>query len=74
MALVCSAKSKVWSVLCLVGTGLALMFLVGSALGWFNAFKQKVPYKSPEKRAKAAEAGSGSGSSSSDQASHLHFC
>jgi len=37
MALVCSARSKIWSVICVVGVGLALILMIGGALGWFES-------------------------------------
>ena len=37
MALVCSARSKIWSVICVLGVGLALILMIGGALGWFES-------------------------------------
>jgi hypothetical protein len=37
MALVCSARSKIWSVICVAGVSLALILMIGGALGWFES-------------------------------------
>ncbi|CAG7836225.1 unnamed protein product [Allacma fusca] len=36
MALVCSAQSKIWTVVCTLGVGIALVLIIGGALGWFD--------------------------------------
>lgn len=36
MALVCSAQSKIWTLVCTLGVGIALTVIIGSALGWFD--------------------------------------
>lgn len=36
MALVCSAKSKIWMTICILTFGLTLFLVVGGALGWFK--------------------------------------